>query len=236
MTRRSSLGFEETAGGPIVLRVITNNWLTHRTIVRTLNSSRGIRVLAYQRHTSLVLDKGDSRSVCLLDRLALPARCLETLRLDGESHMMLLGDCTSEEMCRFLLLGIQGFIPYREFDRRLIKAIEVVASGRLYVPTQLFREYVAFTQRALRARLENTELLTPRQLQILTFLERSYANKEISSALRISENTVKFHLAKLFSKLGVHDRHQLAELSRSGAYKQAPYHKSPTSDLTERRG
>jgi len=36
-------------------------------------------------------------------------------------------------------------------------------------------------------------------------------NKEISARLGISEATVKFHLKNIFNKLGVHDRHLVAE-------------------------
>jgi two-component system NarL family response regulator len=43
--------------------------------------------------------------------------------------------------------------------------------------------------------------LTPRQLEILSLIAKGRTNKEIASALGISERTVKFHVAALFKRL-----------------------------------
>ena len=48
--------------------------------------------------------------------------------------------------------------------------------------------------------------LTPREMATLTLLADGKANKEIASALDISERTVKTHLGHLFEKLGVTSR------------------------------
>lgn len=48
--------------------------------------------------------------------------------------------------------------------------------------------------------------LTPRELQVLSLLAEGKVNKEISSALEISEHTVKFHISSILDKLGVATR------------------------------
>jgi two-component system NarL family response regulator len=48
--------------------------------------------------------------------------------------------------------------------------------------------------------------LTPREMATLRLLADGKANKEIATALHISERTVKTHLAHLFEKLGVTSR------------------------------
>ena len=50
--------------------------------------------------------------------------------------------------------------------------------------------------------------MTARELEILRLVGRGLSNTEIASALFISENTVKTHVARVFGKLGVHDRVQ----------------------------
>ena len=52
--------------------------------------------------------------------------------------------------------------------------------------------------------------LTLRELEVLQEIVNGKSNKEIASALRISEATVKSHINSLLSKLGVSDRTQAA--------------------------
>ena len=49
-------------------------------------------------------------------------------------------------------------------------------------------------------------MLTEREKQILQHVARGDVNKEIASALSISENTVKTHMKSVFSKLHARDR------------------------------
>jgi DNA-binding NarL/FixJ family response regulator len=50
------------------------------------------------------------------------------------------------------------------------------------------------------------ETLTDREMDIMQYLGQGHQNKQIALALGISENTVKFHVASIFSKLGVSNR------------------------------
>lgn len=50
------------------------------------------------------------------------------------------------------------------------------------------------------------EELTPRETEILNMMTAGVTNREIASALGISEHTVKFHLASIFGKLGTSTR------------------------------
>lgn len=50
------------------------------------------------------------------------------------------------------------------------------------------------------------EELTPREHEVLALVADGLSNRDIASALAISEHTVKFHLASVFGKLGVSTR------------------------------
>jgi DNA-binding NarL/FixJ family response regulator len=60
------------------------------------------------------------------------------------------------------------------------------------------------------ARLDGAEdgdgALTRRELSVLRLVAHGLGNKEIASELGISSHTVKYHLASLLAKLGVHTR------------------------------
>src|ERR671925_385437 len=57
-----------------------------------------------------------------------------------------------------------------------------------------------------RMRAPAEEALSPRELEILEAVARGLSNKDIGRQLYVSEATVKTHLLRVFSKLGVDDR------------------------------
>jgi len=56
--------------------------------------------------------------------------------------------------------------------------------------------------------------LTPRELDILEAMAAGLSNKEIAERLFVSENTVKTHAARLFSKLSARRRTQAVQLAK----------------------
>jgi DNA-binding NarL/FixJ family response regulator len=60
--------------------------------------------------------------------------------------------------------------------------------------------------RALSVKGPTPEALTPRETQVLSELARGLSNKEIATALDISEHTAKFHVNAVMQKLGVQNR------------------------------
>jgi DNA-binding NarL/FixJ family response regulator len=66
------------------------------------------------------------------------------------------------------------------------------------------------------ARLDGTDdgdgALTRRELSVLRLVAHGLGNKEIASELGISTHTVKYHLASLLTKLGVHSRTEAVTL------------------------
>jgi len=61
------------------------------------------------------------------------------------------------------------------------------------------------------------EPLTPREVEVLTLLSQGLPNKSIAAALGISDQTVKFHVAAIYGKLGATNRTDAARRAhRSG--------------------
>ena len=83
----------------------------------------------------------------------------------------------------------------------LTEAIRTVHAGQRRIP--------AVVAERLAERLTG-EVLTAREVQVLELIVRGNSNKEIATALVISEATVKSHVNSLLSKLGVADRTQAA--------------------------
>ena len=82
----------------------------------------------------------------------------------------------------------------------LLECIHKVHGGELWFEKSL-TDGLAATNRIA---------LTRREGQLVTLLSQGRKNKEIASLLMITEGTVKVYLSKLYDKLGVKDRFELA--------------------------
>lgn len=152
-------------------------------------------------------------SIAILDRGTLGPRFrtelqAATLALPGGRIAVLDNEMNEVDLSALIRLGVHAFLSYQRLDKELSIALLRLSSGQLYFPTAVMEHYIKGTVDSLQSDECQcaAAALTPRQHQIMAMLRQGLSNKEISAALDISESTVKFHLAKLFGKLGVSDR------------------------------
>jgi DNA-binding NarL/FixJ family response regulator len=106
-----------------------------------------------------------------------------------------------EDIYRSLQAGAQGYLLKDMFFEELEDAIRKVHAGARRIPTVVAER--------LAERMSGSDL-TARELEVLEQIVKGRSNKEIASALKISEATVKSHINNILSKLGVSDRTQAA--------------------------
>ena len=95
-------------------------------------------------------------------------------------------------------LGGAGFCQKSESPERLIETILAVSDGQMVFPFMDMRNNVN----------DPFDLLTGREQELLIALSEGNTNTQIATELKISLNTVKFHLKNLYSKLNVKNRAQ----------------------------
>lgn len=111
-----------------------------------------------------------------------------------------------------LAVEASGYVTKNEPPEALLKAIRAVAAGESYYsPEILARVVVTSSGVSLpEGRHSRTSTLTERELEILRYLVRGLAKKEIAELMHISVNTVNRHSDSIMAKLDIHDRVQLA--------------------------
>ena len=107
---------------------------------------------------------------------------------------------STELALQAMSLGIRGILRKTLPIESLMRCLGRVNEGELWFEKTL-------TDSIMTARRYS---LTRREGQLVTLLSQGMKNKEISTALNISEGTVKVYLSRLFQKLGVKDRFELA--------------------------
>jgi DNA-binding NarL/FixJ family response regulator len=105
-----------------------------------------------------------------------------------------------------LAAGAAGFVAKTVTARQLADALIAVSEGRRVVMTPAAHRHLApgLTWPGRERRLSG------RDSELLVLLRQGCTNREIAERLYLSENTVKTHLRRLFTKLGVSNRTQAA--------------------------
>ncbi len=97
-------------------------------------------------------------------------------------------------------LGVRGILRKTLPTDLQVKCLQRVHAGELWFEKALTDGFLCARRVAL----------TRREGQLISLLSQGLKNKEIATALGISEGTVKVYLSRLFQKVGVKDRFELA--------------------------
>jgi len=206
----------------IALAVAGKSGIIASGIQTILKRRRDIRILPWRGDPAHQGPSQSTRIVLIFDEGAIPtgtSEYLQSLRLKfPNAKILIIGKrCPREEVCRLLILGAQGFVAYDDVEKSLARAVDALWAGRLWVhPRVLERLAGRGMQGSNTGARVGLGALTHRERLVVELLQQKLCNKEISTRLNISEATVKFHLGNIFNKLGLHDRHLVAERAALG--------------------
>lgn len=108
--------------------------------------------------------------------------------------------------------GIRGIISRSVSPDLLVRCIRRIATGETWIDNQAVN-WVIEAYRAQETALLNprTQLrLSPKETAIITCITQGMRNKEIAFQLRTTEQVIKNYLRRIYDKLGVADRLELA--------------------------
>jgi two-component system nitrate/nitrite response regulator NarL len=108
--------------------------------------------------------------------------------------------------------GVRGVIPRSISPELLIKCVRKVAAGETWIDDQsvnrLIEAYQCEVTESTRPR--NQPGLSPKELAIISCITQGMRNKEIACRLGTTEQAIKNRLRRVYDKLGVSDRLELA--------------------------
>ena len=104
-----------------------------------------------------------------------------------------------EDIYRGLRAGAKGYLLKDTEPDELLNAIRIISRGQKHIPPAVGAK--------LAERMSSPNL-SDRELEVIRLMALGKSNHDISTDLNISESTVKFHINRILSKLGVSDRTQ----------------------------
>ncbi len=114
-----------------------------------------------------------------------------------------------------LRAGASGFLLKDAAADDLLQAIRVIAAGEALLAPSITRRLIEDYTRRPPPRRQPDALasLTTRELEVMRLLARGMPNTDIARELYLGDATVKTHIARIFTKLGLHDRAQAVVLA-----------------------
>jgi DNA-binding NarL/FixJ family response regulator len=108
--------------------------------------------------------------------------------------------------------GVRGVIPRSISPDLLVKCVRKIAAGETWIDNQSVTWVIEAyrTQASALASPKNQPRLSPKELAIINCITQGKRNKEIAYELGTSEQVIKNYLRKIYDKLGVSDRLELA--------------------------
>jgi DNA-binding NarL/FixJ family response regulator len=107
---------------------------------------------------------------------------------------------------KLYLRGVRGIIPRSISPDLLVKCVRKIAKGEIWIDNQSINWVIE----AYRSQGRTQPRLSPKELAIITCITQGNRNKEIAYQLGTTEQVIKNYLRKLYNKLGVSDRLELA--------------------------
>ncbi len=134
----------------------------------------------------------------------------EDFGYDKQVKILLVSDRSwaaesEKQIPELLTRGVYGILSPDANSAILKKAVKVIYSGELWLDRKLIKD-ILYDMSHSEKKID----LTKKEREIVSLICHGYRNKEIAQKLDISEQTVKSHCNRIFKKVGVSDRLQLA--------------------------
>jgi DNA-binding NarL/FixJ family response regulator len=136
---------------------------------------------------------------------------LRTLAEDRTScrSVLLTASIREDEVVDAVKLGAMGIVLKESPPETLVECVRRVHNGDSWIDRQTAARAFQTVVDRQAATDQLTEVLTPREIEIIKMVAQGLRNRVLAERLSISEGTVKVHLHNIYEKLGVDGRLEL---------------------------
>jgi len=114
---------------------------------------------------------------------------------------------------RLLKAGALGYITKRASPIKLHEAVRSVFEGKMYLSEEI-KDMILSKLLYLGKHIDQLELLSDRELQVLCLLSQSHKMKEIAARLNLSVKTIETYRSRLLTKLNLRNNADLVVFAR----------------------
>ncbi|HEX4264526.1 MAG TPA: response regulator transcription factor [Verrucomicrobiae bacterium] len=196
----------------IAVTIVEDDRKTREGLVALLRRASGVRLLGVHSSGEAALSAvpAEQPEVVLMD-INLPGMsgidCIAKLKAQMPElrALMLTTYEDSHLIFNSLRAGASGYILKNKSSAELLTAIQQVHEGGAPMSMRIARKVVAFFNQ-LPGPASESQSLSEREAQVLAALAKGLIYKEIATELKISENTVRTYIKRIYEKLHVNSR------------------------------
>ena len=203
--------------GSIKVVLVEDEFLVRSLIKELLEATGNIDVVgeAVNGEEAVRLVKERCPEVVVLDINLTGIGAIEATRLlrrvDESIRLLALSPNVDPSVpLRLLEMGIDGFVTKSSAPEEFVEAVREVYRGRKYLDSRVARNIVLDQ---VSGRLSPLDALTPREIEIMTWIAKGKRVAEIAAALARSPKTISTLRSRVFRKLGVHSDVEVALLA-----------------------
>jgi DNA-binding NarL/FixJ family response regulator len=203
------------ASNPIHILLVDDHFVVRSGLAASLGLEEDMRVVAEAADANEAVARFAEREpqVVIMDlQLGGNSGLEATARLrkaHPDAHVLMFSSfARDEDVYRAIRAGALGYLPKAAPREDLLLAVRTVAQGKRFLPPDIAQR--------LAERLGKPEP-SARELAVLGLIAKGQSNKEIATALGVSDETVKTHVSNAMQKLNAQDRaHAVTEAIRLG--------------------
>lgn len=214
----------QPAGVPGVILVVDDHELLRRSVVQVLQlefkASRVVEAEDFEAALKVIVDPAVYLAIVDLTMPGMtnPLDLAKMRALRPDLRVVVLsGSDARSDILAALTAGAHGYILKSERTGSVVTRIKHVLAGEIYVPPCIadlpagnLHNHVHDTS----APDAQSEVVTPRQREVLQLITEGLSNKEIGRRLGVAEGTVKMHVATILKAIGANNRAHAAAIGR----------------------
>jgi two-component system nitrate/nitrite response regulator NarP len=182
----------------------------YRVVATASNGADALAALPEARPDIMILD------VRMPERGGIDV--LRTLRSRGDQRpvVLLTADLDDDQLLEAIGLGVSGILLKDGAQNLLLTCLGEVRRGGRWIEKSLLERALEIKMKP-EASPDGLGALSPREKAVAALVARGLRNRDVAAELGLSEGTVKVYLYRIYEKLGVSNRTELALYARDQA-------------------